>query len=129
MRRPAATQLPVLLWTLAAWAAVRSQLLARRPWQQVWVPLPPSAARSDTWIVSGLLRRLRAACLPRSLVLQRWLGACGEGRDVVVGVTNCPTFRAHAWLDGSRDGQGFHELSRRAAPAPPPGGARPPADG
>ncbi|MCA1720271.1 MAG: lasso peptide biosynthesis B2 protein [Actinobacteria bacterium] len=109
---------------IVAWLVVRAQLLARRPWRSLVVPSPPSADASRTWVVRAALRRLRVSCLPRTLVLQRWLSDCGDPRDVIVGVSNRPVFRAHAWLDGAVDGQGFHELSRRAAPAPRPAGAR-----
>ena len=119
MRRPSAAQWPILVWAVVAWTTVRLQLLAHRRWQSVQLPPPPRGALADTWVVEATLRRLSASCLPRALVLQRWLLARGEPRDVVVGVANQPSFRAHAWLDGASDGEGFHELSRRPALASP----------
>lgn len=74
---------------------------------------PPPASGSDTWVVNAALGRLKASCLPRCLVLQRWLIACGDRRDVIVGVVNRPEFRAHAWLSGDAEGGDFYELSRR----------------
>ena len=112
-------------WTVLAWAVVRGQLLARRRWQAIRVPRPPASSLADAWVVRSVLRRLHAACLPRTLVLQEWLATHGDRRDVVLGVATRPAFRAHAWLAGDRDGDGFEELTRRAAPAPRRAGARP----
>lgn len=126
---PPAAKLRVALWTIVALAVVRLQILARRRWQQIIVPSPPAGSIDDAWIVRGVLRRLRATCLPRALILQRWLAASGEPRDVVVGVATQPTFRAHAWLAGETAGREFQEISRRAVPSPRPGGAPPPVGG
>lgn len=68
--------------------------------------------------VSAVIGRLSPTCLERSLVLQRWLAACGQHRDVVVGVKVGPdgAFSAHAWLDGEPGGAGdFQELHRLPA--------------
>jgi hypothetical protein len=58
------------------------------------------------------LRRRRATCLERSLIMQRWLVAMGEPHDVLIGV-GAPgeTMLAHAWLD-HEDSQGFQVLLR-----------------
>ena len=78
-------------------------------------PLPAEAQRG----VDAALRRRGGTCLVRSIVLQTWLAAHGEARDLIVGVTEPgETFKAHAWLDGEpphADGP-FHELLRRPAP-------------
>ena len=76
--------------------------------------LPSDAIRG----VSAALRRTRASCLERSLVLQRWYAAHGQRRDLIIGVT-APgeEFRAHAWLEGDHpchDGE-YTELLRRSA--------------
>ena len=72
--------------------------------------LPPHAARG----VTAVLRRTPNTCLERSLVLQRWLAAQGEPRDIVVGVAGpAARFKAHAWLDGEPGADtGFDELTR-----------------
>jgi hypothetical protein len=61
------------------------------------------------------MRRWPSTCLEQSFVLQRWLGARGDDRDVVIGVT-APgeAFGAHAWVDGEVDDyhQAVHELTR-----------------
>jgi hypothetical protein len=52
----------------------------------------------------------------RSIVLQSWLAAHGEPRDLIVGVTQPgAAFRAHAWLEGEAEhgDEPFHELLRR----------------
>ena len=104
----------------AAWAAgalreTRAQLRAR-PLEDVVVPQPPPLSPHGALGVRAALRLRRASCLERSLVLQRWLAAHGERRDVVIGVSAPGEFRAHAWLDGepAPDDQGFRELSRMA---------------
>jgi len=63
--------------------------------------------------VLAVLKRLDPSCLERSLVLQRWLAAHGDYREIVIGVTGADAFRAHAWLDGE-EGPGFHEIARVA---------------
>ena len=72
--------------------------------------LPPRAARG----VTAVLNRTPNTCLERSLVLQRWLAAQGDARDIVVGVAGpAARFKAHAWLDGEPGGDtGFDELTR-----------------
>jgi hypothetical protein len=72
-------------------------------------PLPPAAERG----VHAVLRRREHSCLERSLVLQRWLAAQGDARDVVIGTTGTAGFKAHAWLDGDEEGAArYVELSR-----------------
>ena len=79
--------------------------------------LPPEAVRG----VHAVLRRRGETCLVRSIVMQAWLAAHGEARDLIVGVADPgDAFKAHAWLDGEpphAEGP-FHELLRRPAPKP-----------
>jgi hypothetical protein len=98
-------------WTLAQHRRVRRGLpsdgvrVAVAPPRR---PLPAGAVR----VVLALLRLRRATCLERSLILQAWLAARGEQRDVVIGVRGDGPVRAHAWLDGLEDGAGYVELHR-----------------
>jgi Transglutaminase-like superfamily len=105
------------VWALRSVRSVRRQL-AGRPLGEVRVADPPAlpAARGGRG-VAAVLRRLQPSCLERALVLQRWLAAHGERREVVVGVSSPADFHAHAWLDGepSRPGlPAFHEITRLA---------------
>lgn len=67
----------------------------------------------------AVLRLRGATCLERSLVLQRFDAAAGRARVLIVGVTGPGDgFRAHAWLDGDRQGDTeLREIVRVAAPA------------
>jgi hypothetical protein len=98
-------------WALRAVRCARGQLRDLRRVEEVVLPspqaLPPSAGRG----VHAVLRRLEPSCLERSLVLQRWLAAQGDERDLVIGVTGADDFRAHAWLEGEQ-GPGFVEIAR-----------------
>jgi hypothetical protein len=74
-------------------------------------PLPTRAGRG----VHAVLRRQQSTCLERALVLQRWVSAHGEDRDVIVAVRGPSLdFAAHAWLDGAPDAEAsaFHEIMR-----------------
>jgi hypothetical protein len=104
----------------AAWWAARAARRSRSvhlaeplPAQLPAVPdLPGTAVRG----VNASLRLARAACLTRAAVLQAWLLAQGESRDLVIGVTGPGEgFGAHAWLAGEEPchGNGFRELTRR----------------
>jgi hypothetical protein len=89
-------------WALRAVTAARSELRTR-PFESVVVAAPPS------------LRRREPTCLERSLVLQRWLAAHGDPRDVIIGVlAPAAGFGAHAWLEGERPSSPFRELTRVA---------------
>jgi hypothetical protein len=47
------------------------------------------------------------------LVLQRWLAAHGDQRDVIIGVlAPAEGFGAHAWLEGETPSSPFQELTR-----------------
>ena len=65
-----------------------------------------------------VLSRRDPSCLERSLVLQRWLAAHGDPRDVVVGTEGGArtSFTAHAWLEGEPqpDGHNYVEMIRLA---------------
>jgi hypothetical protein len=105
----------------AVWAArsIRSagrvHMSAPFPAQLPAVPaLPPTARRG----VEATLRVARAKCLVRAIVLQAWLLAHGDERDLVIGVTRPgDSFAAHAWLDGDEQCHPtpFHELTRHPA--------------
>jgi Transglutaminase-like superfamily len=97
-------------WAVIAVRGVRRDL-RRRPVDDARVPAPPPLPARARRGVDAVLRRLEPSCLERALVLQRWLAARGEPRDVVIGVTAPSDFRAHAWLEGE-SGPGFTEISR-----------------
>ena len=110
----------------AAWWALRSARRTRRTLDREGLeaalappdppPLPAAAERG----VQAVLRRRGESCLVRSIVLQSWLAAHGEPRDLIVGVRRPgEEFGAHAWLDGEPPhGEGpFEELLRRPAPS------------
>jgi hypothetical protein len=82
-------------------------------------PPPPRLPPDAEGGVRTVLRRRQEKCVVRSIVLQSWLAAQGEKRDLIVGVTDpSDEFHAHAWLEGEPahgDGE-FHELIRRPAP-------------
>lgn len=111
----------------ARWWALRATRLARRGvhrpgFSADLLPAPPPVGERSTPAVKGVLKRARATCLVRSLVLQRWYAAHGSRRDLIIGVT-APSagFAAHAWLDGDPVHAGeFVELTRRPAPAARP---------
>lgn len=102
-------------WTLRALRRTRAALA--RTGRPAALPVAPMAPTAYP-VVLLILACGRAKCLSRSAVRQAWLTAQGDPRDLVIGVT-APSngFRAHAWLDGDRDGAGFAELSRSALPA------------
>ena len=76
------------------------------------LPAPPGTGTQAGRGVDAVLRRTAPTCLERSLVMQRWLTACGEPRDVVIGVVGrAEAFKAHAWIEGERHA-GFEELMR-----------------
>ena len=101
-------------WAVRAWWRVHRGIRIG-PLAQVVVPAPPARAPGrGRGAVLCALRLLRASCLERALVLQRWDAAGHRPRDVVVGV--CLTgdrMRAHAWLDGEDPRGDFVEIHRR----------------
>jgi hypothetical protein len=69
--------------------------------------------------VNAVLRRMPHTCLERALVLQKWLAAHGEAKDVVIAVTSREGgFRAHAWVEEAELSplEGFAELQRVPLP-------------
>jgi Transglutaminase-like superfamily len=103
----------------AGWWALRSRQRARRrlrrgPFGDVGLEPPPTLPAPAVRGVTAVLRYRRVSCLERSLIMQRWLAAQGERRDVVIGITGVTEFRAHAWLDGDPEAPSvpFEELAR-----------------
>ncbi len=116
MKRPDRAELRAAVWTLVALGRLRREL-ARNGLADVTISPPRRAGADGTRGVTGVLRRRKATCLERSLLLQRWYAAQGIERDVIIGVT-APSdgFAAHAWLDGepAHAEQAFEELHRLA---------------
>jgi hypothetical protein len=111
-------RLPDIATLRAAWWADRALRRARADLRQgalrdvVLPALPRLPTRAEDG-VRAVLRRRECSCLERSLVLQRWLAAHGDARDVVIGTTGPAGFLAHAWLDGDEySAARFVELSR-----------------
>jgi hypothetical protein len=100
-----------------AWWALRAVWRVRRDLRRssidvVRVARPSGLPRTAGRGVHAVIRRLEPSCLERALVLQAWLDAGGDARDVIIGVTpRAPGFQAHAWLDGE-SARGFAELRR-----------------
>jgi hypothetical protein len=113
MRRP--PDIPTLR---AAWWTDRALRRARADLREgelrtVALPAPPRLPAGAERGVRAVLRRRGSSCLERSLVLQRWLAAHGDARDVVIGTTGPAGFKAHAWLDGDEHSAArYVELSR-----------------
>lgn len=86
---------------------------------------PPASRGADRVIVSGTLRCLRATCLVRAAILQRWDAEHGHPRALHIGVRRVDgRVEAHAWLDGDPVDEGFSELHLHPAPTPAPAEAR-----
>lgn len=104
----------------AAWWAARAtwqvrMRLRESGFDDCRVSAPPNVPREASRGVNAALGLLRPSCLERAIVVQRWLFAQGEPRDVVVGVAgSLDTFRAHAWVDGEADPRqsDFKEITR-----------------
>jgi hypothetical protein len=105
-------------WAFRAWWRSRAQL-RRGGLAAVRLPAPPADRPGAQGGVHRVLGGVRASCLERSLVRQRWHAAHGRPRDVVIGVRGPASgFAAHAWLDGDRADPGeFEELTRWPPPA------------
>lgn len=78
---------------------------------------PPSLPGTALHGVTATARVLRATCLERSLLLQKWLLAHGDRHAVMIGVPlpGEQPFIAHAWLEGhDRPGEaaGYAQLVR-----------------
>ncbi len=116
MRLNGIDALRATLWTIRALRATKLQL-ASVPVTRVRVPAPPDVAPTSLSSVRRTLDRWPSTCLEQAFVLQSWLAAHGDARDVVIGVTPPgETFGAHAWVDGEADPyrDSVHELMRVA---------------
>ena len=108
----------------ALWATVAARLVRRRLKQsgvRARVPRPPPLGPKGGLGVTAALSRLKPTCLERALVLQAWLAAQGNPRDVVIGVPRdgMKSGTAHAWVDGTDPAslEIYLELHRLAPPA------------
>jgi hypothetical protein len=109
----------------AAWWAVRTARRTRLRLRNenldaaLFPPPPPPLPAAAERGVQAALRRRGHACLVRSIVMQVWLAAHGDRRDLIIGVRGPnEEFGAHAWLEGEpahSDGP-FHEILRRPVP-------------
>ena len=112
--RSAVASLRAGVWAARATLHVRRRLRHHGidGWELRGPPMVPANARRG---VNAVLRLVRPSCLERAIVLQRWLAAHGERRDVVVGVAgSLDNFRAHAWIEGEPDSHPteFTEITR-----------------
>jgi hypothetical protein len=114
------TSIRVGAWAWRAHRRGRDQL-RRTGLTDLDLPAPAAERPKDRRAVLAVLRLRGATCLERSLVLQRFDAAAGRARVLIVGVTGPGDgFRAHAWLDGDRQGDTeLREIVRVAAPARP----------
>lgn len=107
-------------WTFRALTVARRHLRVNGIDPMPVLPGPPGVGADAFRGVAAVLRRRDATCLERSLVLQRWLAAHGDRRELVIGVKGPrDEFGAHAWLEGEPPTDGiseFKELLRRPAP-------------
>ena len=112
------TSIRVGAWAWWAHRRGRDQL-RRTGLTDLDLPAPAAERPKDRRAVLAVLRLRGATCLERSLVLQRFDAAAGRARVLIVGVTGPGDgFRAHAWLDGDRQGDTeLREIVRVAAPA------------
>lgn len=104
-------------WALRAWWRCRRQL-RRGGLQAVTLPVPPANRPGAHNGIQRTLTVVRASCLERSLVRQRWFAAQGRPCDIVIGIRGpVADFGAHAWLDGDpEDTDVFTELKRWPPP-------------
>jgi hypothetical protein len=117
MRRPPdLATVRAALWTGRALQRARRELRDGEL-RGVALPAPPHVPAHAERGVRAVLRRREHSCLEGSLIMQRWLAAHGDPRDVVIGTTGVEGFKAHAWLEGDPDGAArFVELARLPAP-------------
>jgi hypothetical protein len=117
------------VWSFVALSRLRRELPGLGT--SATVLAPPRILVAGLPGVYAVLRRRKATCLERSLVLQRWLASQGRPTEVVIGVS-APgeAFAAHAWLaDYGFDPESirYKELMRLPPPTdrrgiPTPGG-------
>ena len=95
-----ASTLRAAWWTSRSLWRLRIDLRANGLHAELTAPprLPSTAIRG----VTVTARYLRATCLERSLLLQKWLLAQGRPYTLVIGVPapGAEPFIAHAWLEG-----------------------------
>ena len=108
---------------VAAWTVINARRLATGLQHEGFeaisrlTPPPPSRPR-DRAIAAATLWCLRASCLVRAAVLQRWDSEHGVGRALHIGVRQSNSgVQAHAWLDGDRVASDFSELHVRPSPS------------
>ena len=60
------------------------------------------------------MRRCRATCLERALIVQRWKFMQGDERAVVIGIARGGQFAGHAWIEGEEpeDYESFAPMMR-----------------
>lgn len=103
-------------WAFRARRSVHEQLRAGGLDAIVVAP-PPRSGPGAERALRAVLGRRGVSCLERSAVRQSWMVACGDRRDLVIGVaTTGDGFGAHAWLQGDRVDPSLVELIRRAPP-------------
>jgi hypothetical protein len=104
-------------WAWYATGDARRQLKDGRLVELSLRPPPRSASWRGVRIV---LNRRKLTCLEQSVVRQRWYGARGWPRDLVIGIAKRDhDFVMHAWLEGDSEGRHdtFAQLFRyRASP-------------
>jgi Transglutaminase-like superfamily len=104
------------VWALRALRRLRREI--GNDGLEAYVVPPPKLRSGGVRGVEAALRRRRATCLERSLIVQRWLVAHGEWHDVLVGVSGgSESMEAHAWVesyDAQDQGEGFRVLTRVA---------------
>lgn len=110
-------------WRTAGWAVSSSRHLAAQLGAEGFDALnrlsPPPPGASERAIVVAALRVVRATCLVRAAVLQRWDAEHGRPRSLHIGVRPVDgRVDAHAWLDGERVDENFVELHLHPAPSP-----------
>jgi hypothetical protein len=102
-----------IAWALPAVAVTKRRL--KRNGTRTKAPRAPRLGDGSLRGVMAVIGRLEPTCLERSLVLQSYLRAQGDEREVVIGVrTDEDGFAAHAWLAGEEEGYGagYEEIHR-----------------
>jgi len=90
----------------AAWAMLCIRIVKRRLRRdgiRATSPKAPKLGGKARLGVQAVMSRLEPTCIERALVLQAWLVAHGDHRDVVVGapVSGMDSDTAHAWIEGT----------------------------
>jgi hypothetical protein len=90
----------------AAWAMLSIRIVKRRLRRdgiRAASPRAPKLPGKARLGVQAVISRLEPNCIERALILQAWLVAHGEHRDVIVGapIKGMESDTAHAWLEGT----------------------------